>query len=790
MVFVKKGAKRQPCISQKSAKGNSFAQRPISPVGGVFRQKIASPEALPSPEKGPGRKPSHANGDLFLSFGSGFPESSGALAPVSLPFPREMPQAGVGSSVTSFAHAKDVTDDGLLSHGPEGRLGKFSINSTTSSQESLVTPGFHEEKDSKTHRSKMNLDRRTLRDHFQKREWAKRCRIHFHSVAESLQFSIDTLPTRILETSEAINKERAELRRLKADQGRLPGIPISSKERCARDRYNSLVRLRRELMAMLATSKKQLKRVSQYLDILGHSVFSCRDYVIPHSSRRMRKDGTLAMWNTSSPGVPEVHVYSESMCKLDMDGWAGEGDIAVKTKFLRLCLSAFFCANCSTIINTQRRKGLEALMEWVRQEGLIMSFVTLTVPHRYDDDIVDLVDKLLLAQKKLREGNEWECFAKRTGLIGVVRVLEVTDGDASGFHPHLHFLFLYGDPELHKKLKDKEQDGADDMDINAARSSLLAVLKNVVAKKDRPAWTVDAVGVETWLQKSWTKHCGSVGLVKSVAKRKAHLTYGCKVNTGTDFDKSSYMTKLAPLEFAEPGTKKGRNASRRTHWELFVLAYAEKTPGRYSRRYLDLMIALKCRRSFSVSPELAKHMIVEEEETLVADTYLFHLEPRVRQHNREGIFIPGLTGTENLPKLQDHAADDVWEHLKRCGVGERSEREPGDRKRIGGAGYWLPVKQRPWIFQRTSAFSASEGTRMSFERIQVMQDRVKLPTGEVITIWRVVTNDLDVLVEAGLQGVGWFPIPDIVPKRDSAVRTHPAGEIPPYPQLQCLLKTG
>ena len=70
----------------------------------------------------------------------------------------------------------------------------------------------------------------------------------------------------------------------------------------------------------------------------------------------------------------------------------------------------------------------------------------------------------------------------------------------------------------------------------------------------------------------------------------------------------------------------------------------------------------------------------------------------------------------------------------------------------------MDIPEYPRTFQR-------HGARINFQRIQVIPDRVELPTGEVITIWRINTNELDVLVETGVQSTGWSPIPDVVPER-------------------------
>lgn len=50
MVFVQKGAERQPCISQGNAAGDNLSQRSIPMPGGVFTNRPASPDFPSSPK--------------------------------------------------------------------------------------------------------------------------------------------------------------------------------------------------------------------------------------------------------------------------------------------------------------------------------------------------------------------------------------------------------------------------------------------------------------------------------------------------------------------------------------------------------------------------------------------------------------------------------------------------------------------------------------------------------------------------------------------------------------------
>ena len=121
MSLAHEGAKRHPCLTQSAAEGDKPSQRQILAPGGVFHQRPASPEALPSPQKGLGPKPSPDQRYTPPSFGSGFFQIFGAPAP-GTSLPKNKLQAKAGSPDATFAPAKGVTADDSLS-GPEGRLG-------------------------------------------------------------------------------------------------------------------------------------------------------------------------------------------------------------------------------------------------------------------------------------------------------------------------------------------------------------------------------------------------------------------------------------------------------------------------------------------------------------------------------------------------------------------------------------------------------------------------------------------------------------------------------------------
>jgi len=106
---------------------------------------------------------------------------------------------------------------------------------------------------------------------------------------------------------------------------------------------------------------------------------------------------------------------------------------------LRVCGSAWMCPVCAAKISERRRSSLALAVEAHRAAGGEVALMTLTCSHSREDEVFSLLDSLLKAFRSFGAGrNRWQEFTP--GLVGSVRALEVTHGDANGWHPHLHVL--------------------------------------------------------------------------------------------------------------------------------------------------------------------------------------------------------------------------------------------------------------------------------------------------------------------------------------------------------------
>jgi replication protein len=85
-----------------------------------------------------------------------------------------------------------------------------------------------------------------------------------------------------------------------------------------------------------------------------------------------------------------------------------------------------------------------ALQRWLQRDAWCdAALLTLAPPHRADEDLEQLVDRLYDASARLWRTKAWRDFARRWGVEARVRSLDSTHGGRNGSHPHFHVLLLF-----------------------------------------------------------------------------------------------------------------------------------------------------------------------------------------------------------------------------------------------------------------------------------------------------------------------------------------------------------
>ena len=115
---------------------------------------------------------------------------------------------------------------------------------------------------------------------------------------------------------------------------------------------------------------------------------------------------------------------------------------ARKARFttLQTCGSVWDCPCCSSSISEKRRVELNDLLVYSRKEKFFPIMLTLTVKHNYADNLVNLLNSLKEAKRRM--ANHWGYKKVKEKLIGTVTATEVTGGGVNGWHPHFHIILI------------------------------------------------------------------------------------------------------------------------------------------------------------------------------------------------------------------------------------------------------------------------------------------------------------------------------------------------------------
>ncbi|MGZ5978290.1 MAG: hypothetical protein ACXWNX_12660, partial [Isosphaeraceae bacterium] len=127
----------------------------------------------------------------------------------------------------------------------------------------------------------------------------------------------------------------------------------------------------------------------------------------------------------------------------DMVGVRYSAGLGAGFSGLATCGSVWACAVCSAKI--MARRSLEigvALLAWEGRGGQV-AFGTFTMWHHKGMRLADVWAAIGKSWAALTTGKVWKKWAKRLGLVGVIKVVEINYGP-NGWHVHIHAVFLVG----------------------------------------------------------------------------------------------------------------------------------------------------------------------------------------------------------------------------------------------------------------------------------------------------------------------------------------------------------
>lgn len=160
---------------------------------------------------------------------------------------------------------------------------------------------------------------------------------------------------------------------------------------------------------------------------------------VRQAGRRERFDALGVLWRESS--LDRVKCCRRHAA--NPEGLVGVKVTADRAGFSGLvtCGSVWACPVCSAKIAAHRAAEVEAVLARHAQAGGSVVMATFTIQHRKGQGLRALWDALGDAWGKVTSGRGWQTDQDRFGIVGWLRVVEVTYG-AHGWHVHIHALLL------------------------------------------------------------------------------------------------------------------------------------------------------------------------------------------------------------------------------------------------------------------------------------------------------------------------------------------------------------
>ena len=114
-------------------------------------------------------------------------------------------------------------------------------------------------------------------------------------------------------------------------------------------------------------------------------------------------------------------------------------------KGLSTCKRILYCAECNKVYLYKKRLLLKKVEEYVQQENLTPTMITLTIPHKVTDKLADLrttLDKATRNFLSARTNKLMKKINQSVGNEGYIYRNDITYNENSGWNPHTHIVQL------------------------------------------------------------------------------------------------------------------------------------------------------------------------------------------------------------------------------------------------------------------------------------------------------------------------------------------------------------
>lgn len=278
---------------------------------------------------------------------------------------------------------------------------------------------------------------------------------------------------------------------------------------------------------------------------------------------RLVRTERYACQSVARKAVPKERV---SMCLRKINGSNVEIHKHRKTdkafySGLLICGSVWVCPVCAAKISERRKKEIQQAFEMHKDDDGKIAMLTLTFSHKKTDRLKDTIKKFGQATTKFFGGGAFNDIRSEMGLIGRIRVYEVTYG-RNGFHPHVHIALLY----------------ENDVDLAIIKKRMFIL---------------------------WEKACLKSGLTASEK-------YGLDLQNGDEAEEylSKHGTWSLEQELSKSHIKKAKNDSM-TPFD-FLRKYLEDEDKKYLKLFSEYVECFKGKRQIQWSQGLKKKFVMVE----------------------------------------------------------------------------------------------------------------------------------------------------------------------------------
>jgi hypothetical protein len=113
---------------------------------------------------------------------------------------------------------------------------------------------------------------------------------------------------------------------------------------------------------------------------------------------------------------------------------------------IRRCGSSWACPVCAPVIRERRAVEVDTGLRTHLERGGGALFLTLTLQHHRGDTLASRLDVIASSIHDVLKGSAWDRRRQALGYVGTIKAVEVTWGEANGWHPHSHSVLLFDRP--------------------------------------------------------------------------------------------------------------------------------------------------------------------------------------------------------------------------------------------------------------------------------------------------------------------------------------------------------